>query len=63
MDMAGVGKPDYDFKSDSSGAGTYTATFDASELQKWEILEVAYHSDGDAKNMKNIKAALKGKLK
>lgn len=61
--MAGVGKPNYDFKSDSTGTGTYTATFRAAELEKWQILEVAYHPDGNAKNMKNIKAALKGKLK
>ncbi|MBZ0155629.1 MAG: hypothetical protein K8I29_05350 [Alphaproteobacteria bacterium] len=63
MDMAGVGTGDFSFKSDSQGRGSYTASVPASELQKWSLLEVALHPDGNPKNMDNIKIALKADLK
>jgi len=58
MDMLGVGTGDYSFKSDGKGIGNYTATISNAELEKWEMIEIAYHPDGDAKNMKNIQIAL-----
>lgn len=62
MDMAGVGRADYSFRTDSRGSGTYTATVPASELQKWELFEIALHPDGNARNMDNIKIALKADI-
>lgn len=63
MDMAGVGKPDYEFKSDGQGAGQYTATVSTAKMEKWQLLEIALHPDGDPKNMDNMKIALKGEIK
>ena len=63
MDMAGVGNGDYSFKTDAKGNATYTANISNAELEKWEMLEIAYHPDGNAKNMKNMKIALTGPVK
>ncbi|NKE70249.1 hypothetical protein [Candidatus Manganitrophus noduliformans] len=63
MDMAGVGEGDYSFKSDAKGEGHYTGTISLSELEKWQLLEIALHPDGNPKNMKKIEIALKGDLK
>jgi hypothetical protein len=62
MDMAGVGTGDYSFRSDSRGNGTYTATVLASDLEKWSLLELARHPDGNPTNMDNIKIALKADI-
>lgn len=58
MDMIGVGTGDYSFKSDGKGVAKYTATISKAELEKWEMIEIAYHADGDAKNMHNMQIAL-----
>lgn len=63
MKMAGIGTADYSFKTDSEGNGQYMAAVPASEIEKWDLIEVAYHPDGNPKNMDNIKVALKAKLK
>src|SRR3972149_6412198 len=63
MDMIGVGMGDYSFKSDDKGMGSYMASVSAMELGKWQMLEIAYHPDGDAKNMNNMGIALKAGLK
>lgn len=62
MDMAGVGAPDYVIRIDEKGKGTYSATVPASELAKWQMIEIAYHKTGDPKDMKKIGAALTGEL-
>jgi len=62
MDMVGIGKGDYAFTSDGSGNGTYTATVSQTELERWQLLEIAHHPDGNPKNMKNIGIALKADL-
>ena len=62
MDMAGVGTGDYSFRSDSQGNGTYTATVPASDLEKWSLLELARHPDGNPTNMDNVKIALKADI-
>ena len=59
MDMMGIGSGDYTFKSDPKGDGHYSATVSADELHKWQLLEIAYHPDGDPKNMKKMGIALK----
>lgn len=64
MDMAGLGAGEYSFRSDDKGNASYTATIDAAEFSKWQLLEIAYHPSGDAKNMKEMEnTALIGKLK
>ena len=62
MDMAGIGTPDYVIKIDNKGSGTDRATVSASELEKWQVIEIAYHKSGDPKDMKKIAAALAGHL-
>lgn len=63
MDMAGVGEGDYSFKSNAKGEGHYTGAISSSELEKWQLVEIALHPDGNPKNMKKIEIALKGDLK
>lgn len=63
MDMMGLGMGDYSFKSDEKGTGHYEATISADDLGKWQVLKIAFHPDGDAKNMKGIKIDLEGMLK
>jgi hypothetical protein len=64
MDMAGLGGGDFSFKSDDRGNANYTATTGAADLSKWQLIELAYHPSGDAKNMKEMEnIALVGKLK
>jgi hypothetical protein len=63
MDMAGVGTGDYSFKSDGKGAANYSATISGAELAKWQMLEIAYHPGGDAKDMKKMQIALSGPIK
>jgi hypothetical protein len=63
MDMAGVGTGDYSFKSDEKGAAKYSATISSAELEKWQMFEIAYHPNGDAKDMKKMEIALSGPIK
>lgn len=62
MDMAGVGAGDFAFRTDDKGNGLYTANVSASEVDKWDSLEVALHPDGNPRNMENIQIALKGDI-
>jgi len=63
MDMAGLGAGDFSFRSDDKGHASYTATIDAAEFSKWQLIEIAYHPSGDATNMKEMEnTALIGKL-
>lgn len=63
MDMAGLGTGDYSFETDGKGEGHYFADISADDLAKWQVMKIAYHPDGDAKNMKGIKIDLEGMLK
>jgi hypothetical protein len=63
MDMTGVGEGDYAFKSDDKGNDHFSGTVSASELEKWQMLEIAHHPDGNPKNMKKMGIALKAELK
>lgn len=62
MDMMGLGMGDYSFKTDDKGTGHYEATISADDLGKWKIMKIAFHPDGNAKNMKGIKIDLEGKI-
>lgn len=63
MEMAGIGAGDYSFKSDDKGEGHYTAKVSASDLDKWQMIEIAYHPTGNPMDMKKMKIALAGELK
>ena len=62
MSMNGLGTGEYSFKADDQGKATYTAEIDADELEKWQIIKVAFHPDGNPKNMKDIESAATGKI-
>jgi hypothetical protein len=64
MGMAGLGEGDYSLKSDTKGNASYSTTIGSADLSKWQLIELAYHPSGDAKNMKELmNTALIGKLK
>lgn len=63
MGDAGVGSGDYAFKSDASGSGRFMGTVPAAELAKWQMLEIAYHPDGNPKNVKTMGVVLEAELK
>lgn len=63
MDMMGLGMGNYSFKTDDKGTGHYEATISADDLGKWQVMKIAFHPDGDSKNMKGIKIDLEGMLK
>jgi hypothetical protein len=62
MDMTGLGTPDYVINVDRRGSGRYTATVPATELEKWQLIEIASHPTGDPRDMKKMGIALKGAL-
>lgn len=62
VEMSGVGRPDYSFRSDSQGNASYSAVVPAEELERWQELDIAYHPDDDPKNLANIEIALSGDL-
>ena len=59
----GAGTPPYMFKTDSYGAGTYSAPLNESPFEKWQMLMIVLHPNGDPKDMKNMVGALSVKLK
>lgn len=61
-EMSGVGRPDYSFRSDGQGNASYSAIVPAEELERWQELDIAYHPDGDPRNLSNIEIALAGDL-
>jgi hypothetical protein len=63
MDMAGMGTRDFSFRSDSKGTGKYTAIVSNADLEKWQVVEIAYHPGGDAKDMKSMQIALSAPIK
>jgi len=63
MQKAGLGEGDYSFKSDDTGEGRYAAILSPTELEKWQMLKIAFHPDGDPTNMKNMGIALNADLK
>ncbi|MFZ5997295.1 MAG: hypothetical protein ACOYW7_07400 [Nitrospirota bacterium] len=59
MDMVRVGYGDASFRTDATGSGRFTAILPASELKKWNMIQVAHHPDGNPKNTNTMKMALK----
>ncbi len=62
MQKAGVGQAPYAFTADKNGLGAYKTTVSATDLQKWQVLFIVRHPDGNPKNMENMEDALMGKL-
>jgi len=63
MDMTGLGNGDYSFTADETGNAQYSVTIPSGEFKKWEIIKIAYHPDGNPKNMGGIVGALEADLK
>jgi len=59
-----TGEGDYSIKNDDKGDACYSVTIGSADLSKWQMIELAYHPSGDAKNMKELmNTALIGKLR
>lgn len=63
MQKAGLGEGDYSFTSDDTGDGQFAGAISTAELEKWQMLKIAHHPDGDPTNMKNMEIALNADLK
>lgn len=63
MEKTGLGEGDYSFTTDDTGDGQYAGAISTTELEKWQMLKIANHPDGDPTNMKNMEIALNGDLK
>lgn len=55
---AGAGTPPYMFKTDSQGVGTYSSSLTESPFEKWQMLMIMLHPNGDPTDMKNMVGAL-----
>lgn len=58
----GAGTAPYMFRTDSNGNGVYAATLSESPIGEWEMLMIVLHPDGNPKDMKNMKGALKAQI-
>lgn len=62
-ELKGAGVKDYSFKTDGAGNGTYVTTLSEYLLQSWDNIQVAYHPDGNPKNLDKAQIALLGDLR
>ncbi|MBW7957074.1 MAG: hypothetical protein H3C68_04200 [Deltaproteobacteria bacterium] len=60
--MQGLGVEDYSFRTDAAGNGRFIATVPEGELNRWDMLEIAYHPTGDPADLENAEIALRGDL-
>lgn len=58
----GAGSAPYMFKTDSRGYGVYAATLTESPFGDWEMIMIVLHPNGNPKDMKNMKGALKAPI-
>lgn len=58
----GAGSAPYMFKTDQWGNGSYSAPLHESPLEKWSMIMVVQHPNGDPMDMKNMVGALKAAL-
>jgi len=59
---AGAGTTPFMFRTDAWGNGSYSAPLAASPVGKWAMLMIVLHPNGNPKDMKNMKGALKAAL-
>lgn len=50
------------FRSDAQGNATFSTVVSENEIEKWDKFQVAYHPDGNAKNLKSAVISLSGDL-
>ncbi|MBI5492825.1 MAG: hypothetical protein HY893_07835 [Deltaproteobacteria bacterium] len=62
-EVKGAGVRDYSFKTDGAGNGTYVTTLSEYVIQGWDNIQVAFHPDGNPKNLNNAQIALSGDLR
>lgn len=60
--MQGLGVDDYSFRTDAAGNGRFIATVPEGELNRWDMIEIAYHPTGDPADLENAEIALRGDL-
>jgi len=58
----GAGTAPYMFKTDSRGYGAYAATLSKSPFGEWQMIMIVLHPNGNPKDMKNMKGALKAPI-
>ena len=59
---SGAGTAPYMFTTDSKGNGAYAATLSQPPFGKWQMIMVVLHPNGDPKDMKSMKGALKAPI-
>ncbi|MBI2370536.1 MAG: hypothetical protein HYV08_09960 [Deltaproteobacteria bacterium] len=62
MQKAGVGQAPYAFTAKRNGQGTYKTAVSAADLEKWQVVFIVRHPDGNPQNMQQMEDALMGKL-
>jgi len=58
----GAGSAPYMFRTNSWGDGNYSAPLKGAPFDKWAMVMVVLHPDGNPKNMKNMVGALKASI-
>ncbi len=58
----GAGSAPYMFRTDSKGNGAYAATLSESPFGEWAMIMVVLHPNGNPKDMKSMKGALKAPI-
>jgi hypothetical protein len=58
----GAGQPPYMFKTDTWGNGSYSAALSETPFDKWAMVMIVQHPNGDPKDMKQMVGALKAML-
>lgn len=58
----GAGSAPYMFRTDSRGIGVYATTLSGSPFGEWAMIMVVLHPNGNPKDMKRMKGALKAPI-
>lgn len=61
-EVAGVGKPPYEFRTDRNGAARFRAKLSESPFGKWQMLVIIRHPSGDPTDMQHKEDALWAQL-
>lgn len=61
-DLKGIGVKDHAFRSDAQGKGRFITSIPEGEFERWDTLEVAFHPQGDPKNINNAEIAAKADI-
>lgn len=62
MNKTGAGTAPYMFRTDKWGDGNYSAPLKEAPFDKWSMVMVVLHPNGNPKDMKNMVGALKAPL-